>query len=140
MDSLELPTGETVTPSDVFCYENYPYRFLPAAERDGTTARTEGPGPDPGEVAFYLVPLYWGGGDMDVPMRDREALVEQWDASRGVLSTAEWREWLADARGDDRFDAAELDAIARELGLDAAGPDDGEGGSGLVARLRGLFG
>jgi hypothetical protein len=136
MDTLELPTGETVTPADVFCYEGYPYRFVPADERGGSNARVEGPGPGPDEVQFYLVPLYWGGGDMDVPFPDREALVEQWDDARGVLTDAEWRDWLVESRADDRFDDAELDAIAAELGLDG-----GRGASGgLLARVRRLLG
>ena len=141
MDTLELPTGETVTPDDVFCYEGYPYRFLPAEARDGTTARAEGPGPGPDEVAFYLVPLHWGGGDMNVPFRDREALVEQWDDARGVLTDAEWAEWLVEAREDDRFDDDELDAIERELGLADAlsGGTDGDAGD-LLARLRRVLG
>lgn len=135
MTELELPTGETVTPDDVFCYGDYPYRFVPADEH-GTTARPAGPGPAPDEVEFYLVPLYWGGGDMDVPFRDRAALVEQWEDSRGVLGEAEWRDWLVEARADDRFDDEELDAIARELGV-----GDVEGGAGgLLARIRRLFG
>ncbi|TSD14790.1 hypothetical protein DP107_07425 [Haloglomus irregulare] len=135
MDTLELPTGETVTPEDVFCYEGYPYRFLPAEARDGTTARAEGPGPGPDEVSFYLVPLHWGGGDMDVPFPDRAALVEQWEDARGVLTDAEWEDWLAEARADDRFDDAELDAIAAELGLAEA-----RAASGLLARVRRLLG
>ena len=141
MDTLELPTGETVMPDDVFCYEGYPYRFLPAEARDGTTAHAEGPGPGPDEVAFYLVPLHWGGGDMDVPFRDREALVEQWDDARGVLTDAEWAEWLVEAREDDRFDDDELDAIERELGLADApsGGADGDAGD-LLARLRRVLG
>ncbi|WP_276259802.1 hypothetical protein [Haloglomus litoreum] len=137
MDTLELPTGETVTPEDVFCYEGYPYRFVPADAREGSNARIEGPGPGPDEVQFYLVPLYWGGGDMDVPFPDREALVEQWDDARGVLTDVEWRDWLVESRADDRFDDAELDAIAAELGLEDG---RGGGGGGLLARVRRLLG
>lgn len=140
MDTLELPTGETVTPEDVFCFGNYPYRFIPADEHDAGAATPVGPGPSPDEVSFYLVPLYWGGGDMDVPFRDREALVEQWDASRGVLTDEEWREWLAEARGDDRFDDEELDALARELGIGDGDTERTAGGGGPLAWLRGLLG
>ena len=114
MQTLELPSGETVTPEDVFMYEGYPYRFRPAG--DGETA------------AFYLTPLYWGGGEMDVPFPDRGVLNGQWgEASRGVLTTEEWAEWLREVRDDDRFDAAELDALAEELGVEEPG---------LVTRLR----
>jgi hypothetical protein len=132
---LELPTGEVVTPDDVFSYGGYPYRFVPADEHE-PTARPAGPGPTPEEVDFYLVPLFWGGGDMDVPFRDRAALEEQWDDSRGVLTEAEWRDWLFEARADDRFDEAELNAIGRELGVVNGATDDG----GLFARVRRLLG
>ncbi|GGN21434.1 hypothetical protein [Halarchaeum nitratireducens] len=99
---LALPTGETVTPEDVFCYGGYPYRFRPL------------PGD---EYAFALSPLYWGESDMDVPFPDEAALEARWEGSRGVLSDDEWRAWLADARDDERFGDDELDAIAVELGL-----------------------
>lgn len=121
-ETLELPTGETVTPDDVFLYGGYPYRFRP---RDD-------------EYAFELVPLYWGDSDLDVPFPDRASLVDQWDErSRGVLTPAEWEHWLREARADDRFDDAELDALAREL------PGEHEslsGVSGLLEWLRGLLG
>ncbi|GGM59545.1 hypothetical protein J2752_001670 [Halarchaeum rubridurum] len=126
-ERLALPTGETVTPEDVFCYGGYPYRFRPL------------PGD---EYAFALSPLYWGQSDMDVPFPDEAALAEQWEDSRGVLTTEEWRAWLADARDDERFGDDELDAIAAELGLDddtdtgAASPDD----DSLADRLRDVVG
>lgn len=107
VETLELPNGETVTPDDVFLFENYPYRFLPDDAGNGV---------DSGRFAFVLRPLYWGGGDMDVPFSDREALVEQWsEASEGTMTEAEWRAWLREARDDDRFDDAEIDALSSEL-------------------------
>jgi hypothetical protein len=116
-DRLELPTGETVTPEDPFLFEGYPYRFVPA----------EGKG-------FELSPLYWGGGRMDQPFESRSELADRWaddPDSRGRLTDPEWREWLREARDDDRFVAEELDAIERELGL-APGP------VGRIRRLLGL--
>jgi len=121
---LELPNGETVTPEDVFLYENYPYRvqFPEDADHEREDADHE----------FELSPLYWGGGEMDVPFRDREALVEQWGSeSRGTMTAEEWESWLVEARHDDRFGDEELDAVARELPI--------SGGS-LVARIRRAFG
>ncbi|MFB6118163.1 hypothetical protein [Halosegnis sp.] len=117
MERLELPTGEVVTPEDVFHYEEYPYRFRPS---------------DDPETAFILSPLYWAGGGMDVPVPSREAFVAEWsDRSRGVLTDEEWRRWLAAARRDDRYDDGELDAIAAELGI-----ADG----GLLGRVRRALG
>jgi hypothetical protein len=117
METLELPTGETVTPDDVFLFGGYPYRF------------------EPREAGFVLSPLYWGGGDMDLPFRDREELAFRWGEdgeASGPLSEAEWAAWLENARDDDRFGDEELDALARELGV--AEPDaDGS----LLSRLRG---
>jgi len=103
-ETLELPTGETVTPEDVFLFEGYPYRYRP----------------DDGE-GFLLAPLYWGGGQLDVPFASREDLAARWEFddpdTRGLLDDDEWRAWLAAAREDDRFGREELDAIERELGL-----------------------
>ena len=100
-ETLELPNGEEVTPEDVFLYNNYPYRFAPV---------------DDDRYAFKLSPLYWGDSDMDVPFPNEDALAEQWgDGSRGRLSSEEWERWLREARRDERFDDAELDAIAAEL-------------------------
>ncbi|SHH62677.1 hypothetical protein [Halobaculum gomorrense] len=115
--TLPLPSGETVDTETVFSFNGYPYRFVPL---------------DHPEYAFKLVPLYWGGGDMDVPFEDRDELVEQWgSASRGVLTDDEWRDWLTEARDDDRFGDDELDAVEREL-------FDEEGG--LLGRLRRALG
>lgn len=109
-ETLELPTGETVTPEDVFLFEGYPYRFRP----------------DEGE-GFLLAPLYWGGGQLDVPFGSEADLAQRWadddPDTRGLLGDEEWRAWLADAREDDRFGREELDAIERELGL-VGGPLD----------------
>jgi hypothetical protein len=100
-ETLELPNGEEVTPEDVFLYNNYPYRFVPM---------------DHDEYSFKLSPLYWGDSEMDIPFPDEGALAEQWgDDSRGTLPPEEWDQWLRDARRDERFDHAELDAIEAEL-------------------------
>lgn len=100
-DTLELPNGETVAPEDVFLFEGYPYRFVPG-EGD--------------RVEFSLSPLYWGGGDMDVPFTDPEQLESQWGPeSRGTLTGAEWEDWLIEARADDRFDDDELAFVEREV-------------------------
>lgn len=116
-ETLELPTGETVSPEQAFLFEGYPFRFRPVDDGEG----------------FELSPLYWGGGQMDQRFESRTELVERWAEdpdSRGLLTDDEWRAWIDDARDDDRFVAEELDAIERELGL-ARGP---------LARLRGLLG
>ena len=116
--TLELPNGETVTPEDVFLFEGYPYRFVP----DGDD-----------RFAFELSPLYWGGGEMDIPFPDHEHLEARWGAeSRGTLTDDEWEDWLNEARADDRFDGEELDAIERTV----LGGGRGEGVlSGLRRRL-----
>jgi hypothetical protein len=122
METLELPTGETVTPDDVFLFGGYPYRFEPRAS------------------GFVLSPLYWGGGDMDLPFRDREELSFRWGEdgeAHGPMSTDEWAAWLETAREDDRFGDEELDVLARELGVAADGE---ERESSLVSRLRGRLG
>ncbi|WP_262178278.1 hypothetical protein [Haloarcula laminariae] len=121
-DTLELPTGEEVTPEDVFLYNDYPYRLV---WLDGD------------EYAFELSPLYWGDSGMDIPFHDREALVDQWEPeSRGLLTEAEWADWLDDASDDPRFDDDELAALAAELPTDwdheASGDDTG---GGLLDRL-----
>lgn len=114
-ETLTLPTGETVSPEDVFLFNNYPYRFVPVEDE---------------AFAFKLTPLYWGGSGMDIPFEDRDALVEQWGPdSGGRMTDAEWRSWLASARNDDRFDEAELDTIEAEV-LD----------EGLLERLRRTLG
>lgn len=189
-DTLELPDGSRVEAGDVFLYNDYPYRYVPAERGDDQTADGRAsPSPDresssdresspdressldhesspdhestaaegsertaervvgtttapaDGEApAFYLSPLYWGGGEMDVPFRDREALREQWepDAS-GVLDDAGWEAWLAEARDDDQFGEAELDAVARELFDDSVPAPLGDRAAGLFDRLRALF-
>lgn len=121
--TLELPGGDVVTPDDVFLYNGYPYRFRPLSNDDHE---------------FELVPLYWGDSELDVPFRDREALVEQWgDESRGTLTADEWTGWIEDARGDGRFGDDEIDALARELPVEGA--PGGEAG-GLLERLRRVLG
>lgn len=99
--TLELPNGDRVTPSDIFLFNGYPYRFVPL-ETD--------------EYAFKLSPLVWGGDGMDVPFDDHEEFETQWGPdSQGILSKPEWRDWLADARTDERFDREEIDAIAWDV-------------------------
>ncbi|WP_115862509.1 hypothetical protein [Halorussus litoreus] len=132
---LELPNGETVTPEDVFLYENYPYRVQfpddDASSAGDASAADASPAED-ADYEFELSPLYWGGGEMDVPFRDREALVEQWGPeSRGTMTADEWESWLVEARHDDRFGDDELDAVARELPVDDPG---------LLGRLRRTLG
>lgn len=116
--TLDLPTGETVTPDDVFAYDGYPYRFRPL---------------DHDEYDFLLSPLYWGDSGMDIPFTSTDALADQWDDSAGVKTADEWRAWLADARDDHRFGDDELDALAVELGLaDPSTLDD----RSVLARVR----
>ena len=111
------------------------------------------------EHAFALSPLYWGDSGMDIPFRDRDALVAQWsDDSRGTLTPTEWEAWLEGARDEDWADAEEVATFARELPVDAsaesdaasdgddaasddddAASDDGDD-AGILARLRGLVG
>ncbi|MGZ0748041.1 hypothetical protein [Haloparvum sp. AD34] len=99
--TLELPNGDHVTPSDVFLFNDYPYRYVPL---------------DADEYAFKLSPLVWGGAGMDVPFDDVAELETQWGpASEGVISESAWRDWLADALADERFDREEVDAIAWEV-------------------------
>jgi hypothetical protein len=123
-DSLELPNGDVVTPDDVFLYNDYPYRLVWV---------------DSEEYAFELSPLYWGDSGMDVPFRDREALVDQWDAdSEGLLPPDGWERWLDHAEGDARFTDHEVAALAAAL----PGTDDRDATStdGPLARLRALLG
>jgi len=125
VETLELPSGDVVTPDDVLLHDGYPYRYVPV-EGD--------------EYAFLLSPLYWGDSGMDIPFRDREALVAQWsDGSRGTLTAAEWRDWLDDARDDDRIDADEVAALARELPVETRG-DGADDESGVLTALRSLVG
>ena len=120
-ETLELPNGDEVTSEDVFLYNDYPYRLVWL---------------DGGDHAFELSPLYWGDSGMDIPFRDREALVDQWEPeSRGLLSESEWAGWLDDAGDDPRFDDEELAELAAELPTDwdheVSNDDDG----GLLDRL-----
>ncbi len=125
--TLTLPNGETVTPDDVFLYNDYPYRVAFPDDATGPDDESADEAPE-----FYLSPLYWGGGEMDVPFREREALVEQWgEESEGLLGEDEWEEWLDEARTDERFDDEELDALRRELPVS---------GGGLMARIRRALG
>jgi hypothetical protein len=129
--TLTLPNGERVTTEDVFLYNNYPYRvrFPDREESPDSEPGTEEQADDEADYEFEFSPLYWGGGEMDIPFSDREALVEQWgEESRGTLTDEEWEMWLREAREDDRFGDDELDALARELSV--------SGGDGLVGRLR----
>lgn len=125
-ETLKLPDGSVVTPDDVFLYNGYPYRFVP--------------GPDDAAPAFLLSPLYWGGGDMDVPFEDRAALVDQWEpAESGQLDDDGWREWLDDAHENDQFDDAELDALASEIrggSGDGRGRSNADGTDGILGRVR----
>jgi len=120
-DALALPNGEEVTPEDVFLYNDYPYRLVWL---------------DDGDHAFELSPLYWGDSGMDIPFRDREALVDQWEPeSRGLLSAEEWADWLADASDDPRFDDTELAELAEELPTDWEYEAESESDGGLLDRL-----
>jgi len=121
-DALELPNGDEVTPEDVFLYNDYPYRlvWLDAAE----------------DHAFELSPLYWGDSGMDIPFRDREALVDQWEPeSKGLLSEDEWADWLDDASDDPRFDHEELAELAGELPTDWEPEGGSDSDGGLLDRL-----
>ncbi|NHN49147.1 hypothetical protein G9464_16325 [Halostella sp. JP-L12] len=131
-ETLELPNGEVVTPEDVFLFNDYPYRFAPldTGEQDSSIPRTGAENHE--EYDFKLVPLYWGGSDMDVPFPDEEALAEQWgEDSRGTLPPAEWEAWLRSARKDERFGDDEVDALARELPT---------GDDGVLAAIRDALG
>jgi hypothetical protein len=116
-DPLELPNGDEVTPEDVFLYNDYPYRLVRL---------------DSEEYAFKLSPLYWGDSGMDIPFRDREALVDQWEAGQqGLLTPEEWADWLASASADPRFDDEELAHLAAELPTDWEPPGGSDSGGGL---------
>ncbi|EMA01429.1 hypothetical protein SAMN05443574_11272 [Haloarcula vallismortis] len=99
--TLELPNGDVVSPGDVFCYNDYPYRLV---WLEGDTHE------------FALSPLYWGDSGMDIPFRDREALVDQWEVdSRGQMTAEEWANWLDDATADPRYSDDEVTSLAAEL-------------------------
>lgn len=124
-DTLELPNGDEVTPGDVFLYNDYPYRLVWLDVADSHE--------------FELSPLYWGDSGMDIPFRDRDALVDQWEPeSRGLLSDDEWTRWLDDASADPRFDDEELDHLAEELPTDWRGKTETDESSS--GGLRDLFG
>jgi hypothetical protein len=126
-ETLELPNGDVVEPDEVLLHDGYPYRYVPI--EDDT-------------YDFLLSPLYWGDSGMDIPFRDRDALVEQWsDDSRGTLTPAQWEDWLEAVRDEDWIDAEEAAALARELPTGAPVRDDTpDGESGVLARLRRLVG
>jgi len=120
-DALVLPNGEEVTPEDVFLYNDYPYRLVWLDDED---------------YAFELSPLYWGDSGMDIPLHDREALVDQWEPeSRGLLSAEEWADWLDGAKDDPRFDDEELAELADELPTDWEHEGESESDGGLLDRL-----
>ena len=120
--TLELPNGDVVSPDDVFCYNDYPYRLVWLED-------------DTHE--FALSPLYWGDSGMDIPFRDREALVDQWEVdSQGRMTPEEWADWLDDATTDPRFSDDEVTSLAAELPTewDSSGGNSDSGG-GLRDRL-----
>lgn len=121
-ETLELPNGDVVSPDDVFCYNDYPYRLVWL---------------DDDTHEFALSPLYWGDSGMDIPFRDREALVDQWEAdSRGRMTAAEWENWLDEATDDPRFSDDEVTALAAELPAEWDRDDsDSDSGGGLRDRL-----
>ena len=112
MCEIELPNGDVVEPGTVILYEEYPYRV-------------------DADEGIVLSPLYWGDSELDLTFESQEALAASWgEDSAGVLSESEWRDWLTEARHDDRFGDDELDAVA-----DVVLPS-----RGLVDRFRDLFG
>ncbi|WP_423999887.1 hypothetical protein ACOZ4I_12165 [Haloarcula salina] len=114
-ETLELPNGDVVSPDDVFNYNDYPYRLV---WLDGDSH------------AFAFSPLYWGDSGMDIPFRDREALVDQWEAdAEGLLTPAEWADWLDEAATDPRFSDEEVAELADELPGDWDGADESDAGS-----------
>ena len=109
--TLELPNGDVVSPADVFCYNDYPYRLVWL---------------DDDTHEFALSPLYWGDSGMDIPFRDREALVDQWETdSQGRMTGEEWAAWLDAATTDHRFDDEEVASLAAELPTEWT-PDDSD--------------
>ncbi|RLM89910.1 hypothetical protein [Haloarcula sp. Atlit-7R] len=115
--TLELPNGDVVSADDVFCYNDYPYRLVWLED-------------DTHE--FALSPLYWGDSGMDIPFRDREALVDQWEVdSQGQMTAEEWADWLDDATADPRFSDDEVASLAAELPTEwdsESGDSDSSGG------------
>ncbi|EMA09708.1 MULTISPECIES: hypothetical protein [Haloarcula] len=120
--TLELPNGDVVSPDDVFCYNDYPYRLVWL---------------DDDTHEFALSPLYWGDSGMDIPFRDREALVDQWEVdSHGQMTAEEWADWLDDATEDPRYSDDEVTSLAAALPTewDSTGGDPDSGG-GILDRL-----
>ncbi|WP_254278995.1 hypothetical protein [Haloarcula marina] len=123
-DTLELPNGDVVDPDDVFLYNDYPYRLVWL---------------DSDSHAFALSPLYWGDSGMDIPCRDRGALVDQWGAdSRGTLSDEEWADWLEYASEDSRFGDDEVADLADELPTEWEPPRRDSSSSGGLRDKLGL--
>jgi hypothetical protein len=120
--TLELPNGDVVSPDDVFCYNDYPYRLVWL---------------DDDTHEFALSPLYWGDSGMDIPFRDREALVDQWEVdSQGRMTAEEWADWLDDATADPRYSDDEVTSLAAELPTEWDPEDeDSDSGGGLRDRL-----
>ena len=117
-DDVALPNGEDVEAGTVILFEGYPYRV----DRDD---------------GIRLSPVYWGDSALDLTFEDAEDLGDAWgEESRGTLREAEWQSWLADARADERFGDAEVDAIAQEV----LGSGAGGWVSQVVGRLRRLLG
>ncbi|MBX0324502.1 hypothetical protein EGH21_15840 [Halomicroarcula sp. F13] len=123
-ETLELPNGDEVSPEDVFLYNDYPYRLVWL---------------DSDTHAFELSPLYWGDSGMDIPFRDREALVDQWETdSRGLLSDEEWAEWLESAVSDPRFGDEEVAELADELPAEWEPPGSDSSSTGGLRDKLGL--
>lgn len=123
-ETLELPNGDEVSPDDVFLYNDYPYRLVWL---------------DSDTHAFELSPLYWGDSGMDIPFRDREALVDQWETdSRGLLSDEEWAEWLDDATTDPRFGEEEVAELSAELPTEWESPENDSSSNGGLRDKLGL--
>ncbi|AUG47829.1 hypothetical protein BVU17_09985 [Haloarcula taiwanensis] len=120
--TLELPNGDVVSADDVFCYNDYPYRLVWLED-------------DTHE--FALSPLYWGDSGMDIPFRDREALVDQWEVdSQGQMTAEEWADWLDDATADPRFSDDEVASLAAELPTEwDSGSGDSDSSGGILDRL-----
>ncbi|RLM47080.1 hypothetical protein DVK00_00840 [Haloarcula sp. Atlit-47R] len=120
--TLELPNGDVVSADDVFCYNDYPYRLVWLED-------------DTHE--FALSPLYWGDSGMDIPFRDREALVDQWEVdSQGQMTAEEWADWLDDATADPRFSDDEVASLAAELPTEwDSGSRDSDSSGGILDRL-----
>lgn len=123
-ETLELPNGDAVSPEDVFLYNDYPYRLVWLESESHE---------------FKLSPLYWGDSGMDIPFRDREALVDQWETeSKGLLTPEEWADWLDTATADPRFDDEEVATLAEELPTEWTPADESDDASGGLRDRLGL--